>query len=151
MFEMEEQQESDLQEEIPEQTEPEAAVDLEAEAEAVVEAEAAAEVEGEEEAVELQVEEAEVVEAEAEESDEAEEAGEKVEGTVKWFSNPKGYGFISREGGEDVFVHYSAIQGSGFRSLSAGERVEFVVKPSDKGPRAAQVRSLDTNVGSGWL
>jgi CspA family cold shock protein len=151
MFEMEEQQESDLQEEIPEQTEPETAVDLEAEAEAVVEAEAAAEVEGEEEAVELQVEEAEVVEAEAEESDEAEEAGEKVEGTVKWFSNPKGYGFISREGGEDVFVHYSAIQGSGFRSLSAGERVEFVVKPSDKGPRAAQVRSLDTNVGSGWL
>ncbi|MBS3784566.1 MAG: cold-shock protein [Anaerolineae bacterium] len=74
-----------------------------------------------------------------------------MEGTVKWFSNPKGYGFISREGGEDVFVHYSAIEGAGFRSLSAGERVEFVVKSSEKGPRADQVRSLETDVGSGWL
>lgn len=82
---------------------------------------------------------------------EAQDAGERVEGTVKWFSNPKGYGFISREGGEDVFVHYSEIQGSGFRSLSAGERVEFTVKQSEKGPRAAAVRSLDTTVGAGWL
>jgi len=81
----------------------------------------------------------------------AQETGEKIEGTVKWFSNPKGYGFISREQGEDVFVHYSEIQGSGFRSLSAGERVEFVVRQSEKGPRAAQVRSLETSVGSGWL
>ncbi len=96
----------------------------------------------EEEPVEVQEEPAET---------ETQEAGEKVEGTVKWFSNPKGYGFISREGGEDVFVHYSEIQGSGFRSLSAGERVEFVVKQSEKGPRAAEVRSLDVNIGSGWL
>jgi len=88
---------------------------------------------------------------EAEETEEAEKTGEKIEGTVKWFSNPKGYGFISREGGEDVFVHYSAIEGSGFRSLSAGERVEFVVKASDKGPRAAEVRSLEQDVGAGWL
>jgi len=50
-----------------------------------------------------------------------------------------------------VFVHYSEIQGSGFRSLSAGERVEFSVKESEKGPRAAAVRSLDTTVGAGWL
>jgi CspA family cold shock protein len=73
------------------------------------------------------------VEDEAAET-EAQEAGERVEGTVKWFSNPKGYGFISREEGDDVFVHYSEIQGSGFRSLSAGERVEFTVKESEKGP-----------------
>jgi CspA family cold shock protein len=82
---------------------------------------------------------------------EVEEVGGKIEGTVKWFSNPKGYGFISRDGGEDVFVHYSEIQGSGFRSLSAGERVEFSVKQSDKGPRAAEVRSLETSVDSGWF
>jgi len=98
----------------------------------------------EEETVEAEVEE-EAAEAEAE------EAGERVEGTVKWFSNPKGYGFISREGGDDVFVHYSEIQGSGFRSLSAGERVEFTIKQSEKGPRAAAVRSLETTVGAGWL
>jgi CspA family cold shock protein len=82
---------------------------------------------------------------------EADEAGSKIEGTVKWFSNPKGYGFISRDGGEDVFVHYSEIQGSGFRSLSAGERVEFTLKKSEKGPRAANVRSLEQSIGSGWL
>ncbi|MGD2177473.1 MAG: cold-shock protein [Anaerolineae bacterium] len=77
--------------------------------------------------------------------------GSRIEGTVKWFSNPKGYGFISREGGEDVFVHYSEIKGSGFRSLSAGERVEFTVTQSEKGPRAVEVRSLETSIGSGWL
>jgi CspA family cold shock protein len=77
--------------------------------------------------------------------------GSKIEGTVKWFSNPKGYGFISRDGGEDVFVHYSEIKGSGFRSLSAGERVEFTLKQSEKGPRAADVRSLEQSIGSGWL
>ena len=82
---------------------------------------------------------------------EVQEIGSKIEGTVKWFSNPKGYGFISRDGGEDVFVHYSEIQGSGFRSLSAGERVEFSVKQSDKGPRAAEVKSLETSAGSDWL
>jgi CspA family cold shock protein len=81
----------------------------------------------------------------------AQDVGGRIEGTVKWFSNPKGYGFISREGGEDVFVHYSEIQGSGFRSLSAGDRVEFTLKQSEKGPRAAEVRSLETTIGSGWL
>jgi CspA family cold shock protein len=95
--------------------------------------------------------EAEVEVEEAAAETEAREAGERVEGTVKWFSNPKGYGFISREDGDDVFVHYSEIQGSGFRSLSAGERVEFTVRQSEKGPRAAEVRSLETTVGAGWL
>lgn len=85
-------------------------------------------------------------ELEAEEA-EAPQEGEKVEGTVKWFSNPKGYGFISREKGDDVFVHYSAVQGSGFRSLSAGERVEFTVEQSEKGPRAANVKSLEEEAG----
>jgi CspA family cold shock protein len=81
----------------------------------------------------------------------AQDVSSKIEGTVKWFSNPKGYGFISREGGEDVFVHYSEIQGSGFRSLSAGERVEFKLKQSEKGPRAVEVRSLEAAIGTGWL
>jgi CspA family cold shock protein len=52
---------------------------------------------------------------------------ERVSGTVKWFNGSKGYGFIARDGGEDVFVHYSAIQGDGFRDLAEGERVEFGV------------------------
>ncbi len=64
-------------------------------------------------------------------------------GTVKWFNDAKGYGFISRESGGDVFVHYSDIQGSGFRSLREGQRVEFSVEQGDKGPKAANVRSLD--------
>jgi CspA family cold shock protein len=118
--------------------------DMEMQADVDVEEQDVAVAEMEEEAPEVEVQE-EPAEAEAQ------EPGEKIEGTVKWFSNPKGYGFISREEGEDVFVHYSEIQGSGFRSLSAGERVEFVVKQSEKGPRAAQVRSLEANIGSGWL
>ena len=73
------------------------------------------------------------------------------EGVVKWFDARKGYGFITTPDGDDVFVHYSEIQGSGFRSLSAGERVEFSVKQSDKGPRAAEVKSLETSAGSDWL
>jgi cold shock protein len=61
-------------------------------------------------------------------------------GTVKWFSNDKGYGFIARDGGEDVFVHHSAIQMNGFRTLVEGQRVEFEVAPGDKGDQAKNVR-----------
>jgi CspA family cold shock protein len=67
---------------------------------------------------------------------------ERVTGTVKWFNGQKGYGFISRDGGEDVFVHYSAIQGEGFRNLEEGDRVEFAVEQGRKGPSAAEVRKL---------
>ena len=62
-----------------------------------------------------------------------------AQGTVKWFNDAKGYGFISQEGGEDVFVHFSAIQAEGFRTLSEGEEVEFDVRESDRGPQAANV------------
>lgn len=67
---------------------------------------------------------------------------ERVTGTVKWFNGQKGYGFITRDGGEDVFVHYSAIQGQGFRNLEEGDRVEFVIEQGPKGPAAADVRRL---------
>lgn len=64
----------------------------------------------------------------------------RQKGTVKWFSSEKGYGFIAPEsGGDDVFVHFSAIQGSGYRNLNEGETVEFEIETSDKGPRAANV------------
>jgi CspA family cold shock protein len=62
-----------------------------------------------------------------------------VLGTVKWFNGSKGYGFIEREDGDDVFVHYSAILGEGFRNLEEGQRVEFVIEQGDKGLQAAQV------------
>jgi cold shock CspA family protein/catechol 2,3-dioxygenase-like lactoylglutathione lyase family enzyme len=61
-------------------------------------------------------------------------------GTVKWFNNEKGYGFIAREGEPDVFVHFSAIEGTGYRSLEEGQRVEFDVGPGKKGPEAKAVR-----------
>ena len=61
-------------------------------------------------------------------------------GTVKWFNADKGYGFISREGAEDVFVHFSAIQSTGFRTLEEGQRVEFDVAPGRKGEEAQNVR-----------
>jgi len=64
---------------------------------------------------------------------------ERITGTVKWFSNAKGYGFISRENGDDVFVHYTAITGEGFRKLEAGQRVEFSIEDTAKGPQAANV------------
>jgi len=68
---------------------------------------------------------------------------ERVTGTVKWFNSEKGYGFISREGGKDVFVHYSSLEGSGFRNLNEGERVEFEVEEASKGPQATNVKRLD--------
>jgi cold shock protein len=65
---------------------------------------------------------------------------ERVVGTVKWFNAAKGYGFISREGGPDVFVHYSSIEGDGFRELQEGQKVEFAVENGPKGLQAASVR-----------
>lgn len=62
-----------------------------------------------------------------------------AEGTVKWFSNEKGYGFISREGAEDVFVHFSAIAMEGFKTLSEGQEVEFEIRTGEKGLHAANV------------
>jgi len=63
-------------------------------------------------------------------------------GTVKFFNAEKGFGFISREGGDDVFVHYSNIQGGGYRSLDEGQRVEFDVAPGRKGEEAQNVRVI---------
>ena len=66
----------------------------------------------------------------------------RITGKVKWFNNAKGYGFIEREGGNDVFVHFSAIQGSGFKTLAEGEAVEFDVQQGPKGLQAANVTTL---------
>ncbi len=64
------------------------------------------------------------------------------EGTVKWFNNSKGFGFIQQDGGKDVFVHYSVIQADGFKSLPEGARVQFDVVKGSKGPAADNVRLL---------
>ncbi len=65
---------------------------------------------------------------------------QRLTGTVKWFSRVKGYGFISPDGGEkDIFVHYSAIQGEGYRNLEEGQRVVFSIEDTPKGPQAAEV------------
>ena len=68
---------------------------------------------------------------------------EQETGIVKWFNASKGYGFIERDSGGDVFVHYSAILGEGYRSLEEGQRVEFTVVDGDKGPQAQDVISLN--------
>lgn len=67
---------------------------------------------------------------------------ERFVGTVKWFNTQKGYGFISREGGEDVFVHYTAVQGQGFRNLAEGQKVEFSIEKGPKGLQAVNVMPL---------
>jgi cold shock protein len=64
---------------------------------------------------------------------------ERIIGTVKWFNGAKGYGFIERQGGEDVFVHFSSIQGDGYRSLTEGQQVEFSIEKGPKGLQASNV------------
>lgn len=67
---------------------------------------------------------------------------DKVQGTVKWFDSVKGFGFIEREEGKDVFVHHTAIQGEGYKNLLEGQRVEFIVTQGQKGPQAQEVVAL---------
>ncbi len=67
---------------------------------------------------------------------------ERETGTVKWFNETKGFGFIEREGGEDVFVHYSSIRGEGFKTLQEGQKVEFTLGQGQKGPQALDVMPL---------
>ncbi len=66
-----------------------------------------------------------------------------VEGTVKWFNETKGYGFIKKDDGQDVFVHYSDIEGDGFKTLAEGQRVSFEVVEGTKGPKATNVTRID--------
>ena len=66
----------------------------------------------------------------------------RIQGTVKWFNDAKGFGFLAREGGPDVFVHFSAIQSSGFKSLAEGDRVEFDIVQGEKGPQASDVQKI---------
>ncbi len=67
---------------------------------------------------------------------------DRITGTVKWFNASKGYGFIAHEGGKDVFVHFSAIQGDGYRNLNEGEQVSFEIEDSAKGPQAVNVTKV---------
>ena len=73
----------------------------------------------------------------------------RINGTVKWFSEAKGFGFIERTDGDDVFVHHSSIEGDGFRTLTEGEPVEFEVLEEPKGPKARNVVRLDAPPDSG--
>ena len=75
----------------------------------------------------------------AQAQDSGKEGGVKSKGTVKWFNDRKGFGFIRLESGEDVFVHYSALQGEGFKTLKEGENVEFDIVQGAKGPQASNV------------
>jgi CspA family cold shock protein len=77
---------------------------------------------------------------------------EREQGTVKWFNEAKGFGFIQREGAEDVFVHYTAIQTPGFKTLQEGQRVEFSVEQGRKGLQAVEVRPVEPRgpVQYGW-
>lgn len=70
-------------------------------------------------------------------------AEERVQGTVKWFNGEKGYGFITQEDGPDLFVHYSAIEGGGYRSLNEGDTVEFEITDGQKGKQASNVRLVN--------
>ena len=68
---------------------------------------------------------------------------ERLKGSVKWFNNTKGYGFIGRDDGPDVFVHFSAVVGDGYKSLQEGDKVEFEIVQGTKGPQAANVTKVD--------
>src|SRR5678816_4313868 len=70
---------------------------------------------------------------------------ERLKGTVKWFNNAKGYGFIGREDGKDVFVHYSAIQSEGYKTLIEGDQVEFEIAQGQKGEQATNVAKMSQN------
>jgi CspA family cold shock protein len=65
-----------------------------------------------------------------------------VEGTIKWFNEKKGYGFIQQDNGQDIFVHYSSIEGDGFKTLSEGQRVKFEIEEGEKGPKAIHVTKI---------
>lgn len=67
---------------------------------------------------------------------------ERIKGTVKWFNNAKGYGFLGRDEGKDVFIHYSAIASDGYKSLHEGDQVEFEIVAGEKGPQAANVSKV---------
>jgi len=83
------------------------------------------------------------VEEEKENNTKEIKAGEEsMNGTVKWFNDSKGYGFISREDGDDVFVHHSSIAGEGFKSLAEGDKVTFEIEQGDKGPSAVNVQKV---------
>jgi cold shock protein len=68
---------------------------------------------------------------------------ERIQGTVKWFNSSKGYGFISQENGDDVFVHFKSIIGDGYKTLNENDKVEFVVTDGQKGPQAEEVQVIE--------